>query len=192
MSGFGRAACVALQGLAGIAVQIEVHAASGLPAVIVVGLPDQAVRQAQHRTWSAIARMGVTAPSGKVVINLTPASLPKAGTHFDLAMAIAHDPKVLLLDEPSSGIAQRETEALGPLLRDIQRATGCALLIIEHDMPLVMAISDRMYCLELGEVIAEGTPQEVRDNPLVIASYLGTDERAIQRSGTVTLNPSGG
>lgn len=89
MSGFGRAACVALQGLAGIAVQIEVHAASGLPAVIVVGLPDQAVRQAQHRTWSAIARMGVTAPSGKVVINLTPASLPKAGTHFDLAIAIA-------------------------------------------------------------------------------------------------------
>lgn len=89
MSGFGRAACVALQGLAGIGVQIEVHASSGLPAVIVVGLPDQAVRQAQHRTWSAIARMGVTTPSGKVVINLTPASLPKAGTHFDLAMAIA-------------------------------------------------------------------------------------------------------
>ncbi|MGM1030619.1 MAG: YifB family Mg chelatase-like AAA ATPase [Actinomycetota bacterium] len=89
MSGFGRAACVALQGLAGIGVQIEVHASSGLPAVIVVGLPDQAVRQAQHRTWSAIARMGVAAPSGKVVINLTPASLPKAGTHFDLAMAIA-------------------------------------------------------------------------------------------------------
>ena len=89
MSGFGRAACIALQGLAGISVQIEVHAASGLPAVFIVGLPDQAVRQAQHRTWSAIARMGIAAPSGRVVINLTPASLPKAGTHFDLAIAIA-------------------------------------------------------------------------------------------------------
>lgn len=89
MSGFGRAACVALQGLAGVGVQIEVHASSGLPRVHVVGLPDRAVQQAQHRTWSAIARMGVTAPSGKVVINLTPASLPKAGTHFDLAMAVA-------------------------------------------------------------------------------------------------------
>jgi len=89
VSGFGRAACIALQGLAGISVQIEVHAASGLPAVFIVGLPDQAVRQAQHRTWSAIARMGIAAPSGRVVINLTPASLPKAGTHFDLAIAIA-------------------------------------------------------------------------------------------------------
>ncbi|WP_347756984.1 YifB family Mg chelatase-like AAA ATPase [Agrococcus sp. ProA11] len=89
MSGFGRAQCVALRGLAGIGVQIEVHASSGLPAVVIVGLPGPAVQQARHRTWSAISRMGLTAPTGRVVINLTPASLPKAGTHFDLAMAIA-------------------------------------------------------------------------------------------------------
>jgi magnesium chelatase family protein len=80
---------MALQGLVGVPVQIEVHAASGLPRVHIVGLPDRAVQQAQHRTWSAIARLGLTAPHGKTVINLTPASLPKAGTHFDLAMAIA-------------------------------------------------------------------------------------------------------
>ncbi|WP_072313769.1 YifB family Mg chelatase-like AAA ATPase [Agrococcus sp. Marseille-P2731] len=89
MSGFGRAQCVALRGLAGIGVQIEVHASAGLPAVIIVGLPGPAVQQARHRTWSAIARMGLSAPRGKVVINLTPASLPKTGTHFDLAMAVA-------------------------------------------------------------------------------------------------------
>ncbi|MBO1769052.1 YifB family Mg chelatase-like AAA ATPase [Agrococcus sp. TF02-5] len=89
MSGFGRAACVALQGLAGVGVQIEVHASSGLPRVHIVGLPDRAVQQAQHRTWSAIARAGLTPPHGKTVINLTPASLPKAGTHFDLAMGVA-------------------------------------------------------------------------------------------------------
>jgi magnesium chelatase family protein len=89
VSGFGRAACVALQGLAGVGVQIEVHASSGLPRVHIVGLPDRAVQQAQHRTWSAIARAGLTPPHGKTVINLTPASLPKAGTHFDLAMAVA-------------------------------------------------------------------------------------------------------
>lgn len=89
MSGFGRAECVALRGIEGIPVQIEVHASSGLPMVHIVGLPGPAVQQARHRTWSAIARMGLTAPSGRVVINLTPASLPKAGTHFDLAMAIA-------------------------------------------------------------------------------------------------------
>ncbi len=57
------------------------------------------------------------------------------------------------------------------------------MFVIEHDMPLIMSISDRVYCLEAGQVIAEGTPQEVRDNPLVIASYLGTDDRAIARSG---------
>jgi ABC-type lipopolysaccharide export system ATPase subunit len=57
------------------------------------------------------------------------------------------------------------------------------MLVIEHDMPLIMGISDRVYCLEIGRVIAEGTPTQVRDDPLVVASYLGTDERAIARSG---------
>jgi ABC-type uncharacterized transport system ATPase subunit len=56
------------------------------------------------------------------------------------------------------------------------------MLVIEHDMPLVMAMSDRIYCLEGGAVIASGLPDEVRNNPLVVASYLGTDDRAIDRS----------
>ncbi|MEX2293378.1 MAG: MFS transporter [Acidimicrobiales bacterium] len=101
----------------------------------------------------------------------------------DLAMCIAHDPKVLLLDEPSSGIAQKETEALGPLLERIQSETGCALLVIEHDMPLITSISDRMIALELGHPIAQGTPQEVISDPHVISSYLGGDLAAINRSG---------
>ena len=83
----------------------------------------------------------------------------------DLAMCIAHDPKVLLLDEPSSGIAQRETEALGPLLQRIQRETGCALLVIEHDMPLITSVSDRIIALELGRPIAEGAPADVIRDP---------------------------
>ena len=57
------------------------------------------------------------------------------------------------------------------------------MLLIEHDMPLIMSISDRVYCLEAGSVIAEGSPTEVRNNPRVVASYLGTDERTIVRSG---------
>src|SRR2546430_12038910 len=84
----------------------------------------------------------------------------------DLAMAIAHDPTVLLLDEPSSGIAQRETEALGPLLKRIQREAGCAMLVIEHDMPLITAISDEIIALELGRAIVRGTPDVVLSEPV--------------------------
>ena len=103
----------------------------------------------------------------------------------DLACILAQDPKVLLLDEPSGGVAQKETEALGPLLRRIRERTGCSILIIEHDMPLLSGLCDRLVALELGSVIAEGTPTEVLNHPAVIASYLGTDEKAIARSGAV-------
>jgi len=81
-------------------------------------------------------------------------------------------------------VAQRETEAFGPLIKEIRRELGAAMLVIEHDMPLIMSISDRVYCLEIGRVIAEGPPAVVRHDPLVVASYLGVDERAIARSGT--------
>ena len=103
----------------------------------------------------------------------------------DLAMSIAHDPAVLLLDEPSSGIAQKETEALGPLLLRIQRETKCAMLVIEHDMPLITSVSDRMIALELGSVLVEGTPDEVINDSRVVSSYLGGDISVIQRSGAV-------
>jgi ABC-type branched-subunit amino acid transport system ATPase component/ABC-type branched-subunit amino acid transport system permease subunit len=102
----------------------------------------------------------------------------------ELGALIALDSKLLLLDEPTAGVAQRETEAFAPLIRTIKDELGAAILIIEHDMPMVMSISDRIYCLEAGQVIAEGDPASVRANPVVIASYLGTDERAIQRSDT--------
>ncbi len=104
----------------------------------------------------------------------------------DLAMSIAHDPAVLILDEPSSGIAQRETEALGPLLKRIQREAGCAMLIIEHDMPLITSVSDEILALELGAVVTRGTPDEVLANPRVISSYLGGDIDVINRSGAST------
>ncbi|GAC1532916.1 MAG: hypothetical protein NVS3B12_11620 [Acidimicrobiales bacterium] len=101
----------------------------------------------------------------------------------DLAMAIAHDPTVLILDEPSSGIAQRETEALGPLLKRIQGETGCAMLIIEHDMPLITSVSDEILALELGQTVLRGTPDEVISDPRVISAYLGGDVDVINRSG---------
>jgi branched-chain amino acid transport system ATP-binding protein len=99
----------------------------------------------------------------------------------DLAMALAHDPTVLILDEPSSGIAQRETEALVPLLRKIRDETSCALLVIEHDMPLIATVSDQLVALDQGRVIARGRAAEVLDSPAVIASYLGEDKATIEQ-----------
>jgi ABC-type branched-subunit amino acid transport system ATPase component len=104
----------------------------------------------------------------------------------DIACILAEEPKVLLLDEPSAGVAQKETEALGPMLRRVAEQTGCSMLIVEHDMPMVSSLCDRLVALELGAVIAEGSPEEVLNHPAVIASYLGTEEKAVARSGALS------
>jgi len=101
----------------------------------------------------------------------------------DLACTLAHRPSVLLLDEPSSGIAQRETEALGPVLLDIRDKTGAAMVVIEHDMPLISGISDELLALELGAVVATGAPADVLRDPRVVEGYLGATEETILRSG---------
>jgi ABC-type branched-subunit amino acid transport system ATPase component len=94
----------------------------------------------------------------------------------DLACALAHEPTALLLDEPSSGIAQRETEALAPVLRRIRDATGAGVLLIEHDLPLVTSVADEMLALHLGRVVVRGRPEEVVAHPQVAAAYLGSAE----------------
>lgn len=100
----------------------------------------------------------------------------------DLAAVVASGASLVLLDEPTAGLAQREVEAFAPLLRRLRDEHGCSMLVIEHDMPLMMSLCDRIYCLEQGRVIAEGDPDEIRTNAWVISSYLGTEGGAIERS----------
>jgi branched-chain amino acid transport system ATP-binding protein len=101
----------------------------------------------------------------------------------DLACLVAHRPAVILLDEPSSGIAQREVEALAPVIRRLRDEMGASLVIVEHDIPFVSEVSDRLLALEQGQVIATGPPADVLAHPDVIESYLGTSGAAIARSG---------
>jgi ABC-type branched-subunit amino acid transport system ATPase component/predicted MFS family arabinose efflux permease len=171
-----------------LAIGLERHIDLRDPVASALGLPG-IVQQEEDVAWTVedlIEMMNLSAFRDKFVRELSTGSR----RIVDLAMCIAHDPKVLLLDEPSSGIAQKETEALGPLLRRIQAETGCALLVIEHDMPLITGISDRMIALELGHPIVEGTPQEVTTDPRVVSSYLGGDMATINRSGAAKKKPA--
>jgi branched-chain amino acid transport system ATP-binding protein len=101
----------------------------------------------------------------------------------DLACVVAHRPRVVLLDEPSSGIAQRESEALAPLLLRLRDELGCSLVVVEHDMPLVSAVAGRLVALDQGRVVADGPPDEVLHDPDVVSSYLGESGVAVARSG---------
>ena len=102
----------------------------------------------------------------------------------DLACVIAHKPAVVLLDEPSSGIAQKEAEQLSPVLKRIRNEMNTALVVIEHDIALLTDLSERFIALNQGTVIAQGEPDEVLNNPKVVSSYLGSTKEIIQRSGT--------
>jgi ABC-type branched-subunit amino acid transport system ATPase component/predicted MFS family arabinose efflux permease len=156
-----------------IDVRDPIAAALNLP---VVAASEQVV---SDRVDELVDLMGLGAFADKFVSELSTGSR----RIVDLACILAHEPRVIMFDEPSSGIAQRETEALGPLLLDIRDSTGASLLVIEHDMPLITGISDRMVALDLGAVVTTGTPDEVVNHPQVVASYLGTDENVIARSG---------
>ena len=164
-----------------IATALERHLASKDIVAAAMHLPAsyESELAAAERVDELIELMGLSAFREKLLGELSTGSR----RIVELACVLAQDPSILLLDEPSGGVAQRETEALGPLLKRVQGYTGCSVAVIEHDMPLLRAICDEMVALELGAVIARGTPEHVLNHPRVIESYLGSNEAAIERSG---------
>ena len=167
-----------------IAVALEQHVEVRDPIAATLHLPSvgDSEEKVHARVDELIDLLALGAYRDKFVRELS------TGTRrvVDLACVLAQGPTVLLLDEPSSGIAQREAEALAPMLRRVRDELGASLLVIEHDLPLLSSISDRMIALDLGRTVAEGTPAEVVEHPAVVAAYLGTDEAAIVRSGAPT------
>jgi ABC-type branched-subunit amino acid transport system ATPase component/predicted MFS family arabinose efflux permease len=168
-----------------IALALDRHVEVRDPFATVVGLPmvresEQAVSE---RVDELIELVGLQAYRSKFVRELS------TGTRriVDLCCLLAHGPAVMLFDEPSSGIAQREAEALGPMLLRIRQATGASLIVIEHDMPLVRHVSDEILALDLGRVVVRDRPDVVLHDPRVVASYLGTSDVSTTRSGTAGL-----
>jgi ABC-type branched-subunit amino acid transport system ATPase component len=150
-------------------------------ALVAVQLPQvrQSERRVRRRADQLIDLLGIEAYRDKFVKELS-TGLKRV---TDLACVLATEPRVLLLDEPSSGIAQAEAESLGPLLQRVRRETGCSILIIEHDMPLISRVADELIALEQGRVVMRDVPEVVLNDPRVIEAYLGTSEAAIRRSG---------
>jgi ABC-type branched-subunit amino acid transport system ATPase component len=103
----------------------------------------------------------------------------------DLASIVLAQPRLLLLDEPTAGIAQREAEAFIPLLQRIHEVADTTIVLVEHDVPLVFALCSTVIVMELGHVVAAGPPEEVRADPKALAAYLGASDEALMASGPV-------
>jgi branched-chain amino acid transport system ATP-binding protein len=124
--------------------------------------------------YTLLERVGLKHLVNEVAMNLPYGEQRK----LEIARALATDPFLLLLDEPAAGMNPRETAGLMELINRIRREDKLSILLIEHDMKLVMNLSDRIYVLEYGRIIACGTPLQIKDDPQVIKAYLGEEDDA--------------
>ena len=134
------------------------------------------------RTWRTEKEMRTRADTLLEILGLADlADTQVAGLPYgvlkrvELATVLATDPDVLLLDEPSSGMGPEEAHRLGDTLLELRREFGLSIVMIEHHVPLVVRVCDYVYCLNFGQMLAEGKPEEVRNHPEVVRAYLGED-----------------
>ncbi len=157
-----------------IAVATERTVTAGDTVSALLGMPAvrDSERQVEARVAELIDLLGLGAFRDKFIAELSTGSRRMV----EIACLIANEPRILLLDEPSSGIAQREAEALGPVLKRVQSHLGASILIIEHDMPLLTGVADRLIALDIGRFVTTGSADEVLSHPQVVSSYLGERE----------------
>ncbi|HWC39067.1 MAG TPA: ATP-binding cassette domain-containing protein [Acidimicrobiales bacterium] len=173
-----------------VAVASDRHLEVRDPVSSVFALP--VARDAEASMWSRVDELleltGLGAFADALVSELS------TGTRrvLDIACGLAQGPRVLLLDEPATGITLHETEQLGPLLRWLRDTTGTALLIVEHELGLVSDVADRLVAMEAGSVVASGRPPDVVGDPRVIASYLGTERQVQATPGSAARALLGG
>lgn len=164
-----------------VACQCRIGPLSPLRSAVWSPRARKAERRTHRRVATVIGQLALQPYADKFVNELS------TGTRrvVELGCLMAAQPRVLLLDEPSSGLAQSEAEELGPALGRIVRESGCGLLVIEHDIPLISSIADRLVAMDLGRVVVSGPPGLVQDHPGVVASYLAASGDVIASSESV-------
>ena len=153
-----------------VAVTPRVRSPGAVPALLCLPTVRRAERRVTAAVDEVVAQLGLDDYRDQLTAELS------TGTRrlVELAVLVALQPSIILLDEPSAGVAQAESQAMAPLLRDTRARLEASVLVIEHDLALLRSVADRVVAMDAGRVLTVGPPDEVLEDPLVVASYLGT------------------